>query len=102
MATIMLSDGTTLSNLEVNGDNFISHTEITESIFLNKLSPVSIDTDNEHIIHPHMDLVQIIQVGHDWWFVLRDITDAELAQTKLRSDIDFLAMMTDVDLEDFE
>ena len=100
MATIVLSDGTTLSNLVVNGDNFISTDALTEDIFVNNMSPVTIDTDNEHMIHDHMDLVQLVQNGQEWWFVLRDITDAELAQAKLRGDIDFIAMMSDIDLEE--
>lgn len=100
MATIVLADNTTLSNLAVNGDNFISSSRITEDTFINNLSPVTIDTDNEHAVHPHMELVQLTRVGNEWWFVLRDITEFELEQTKLRGDIDFIAMMTDIDLED--
>lgn len=100
MATIVLADNTTLSNLTVNGDNFISSSRITEDVFINNLSPVTIDTDTEHAVHPHMELVQLTRVGNEWWFVLRDITEFELEQTKLRGDIDFIAMMTDIDLED--
>ena len=101
MATIVLADGTTLSNLTVNGDNFISNTELTEDIFENNMSPVTIDTDDEHTIHDHMDLVQIVHwKENEWWFVLRDLTKAELDQAKIRGDIDFIAMMSDIDLED--
>ena len=99
MATIQLADGTMLSNLTVNGDNFISETRITEDIFINNLSPVIIDMDDSHTTHDHMELVQITQMFNQWWFVLRDITDAELDQAKLRGDIDFLAMMTEIDLD---
>lgn len=32
------------------------------------------------------------------WFVLRDITHKELEQAKIKSDIEYLAMMCEVDL----
>lgn len=32
------------------------------------------------------------------WFVLRDMTPKELEQAKIKSDIEYLAMMCDVDL----
>ena len=103
MATIVLADGTTLSNLTVNGDNFISNVELTEDIFENNMSPVTIDTDDEHMIHDHMDLVQIVHwKENEWWFVLRDLTQQELNDAKTRADIDFIAMMTDVDLPEEE
>lgn len=100
-ATIILADGTRLENLTVNGDNFISETELTEDVFLNNLDGVVIDTENGRETHAHMELVQIITFQGAWWFVLRDITEAELANAKIRSDIDYIAMMTDVELEEF-
>lgn len=102
MATIVLSDGTTLSNLEVNGDNFIADYSISDDVFINNMSPVTIDSDNEHAIHDHMDLVQLIRKNNQYWFILRDISEDELKQIKLRGDVDFIAMMSDIDLDDVE
>lgn len=103
MASITLSDGTIIDNLTVNGDNFISTIELTPEMFFNKLSPVTIETEElGSVIHEHMDLVQITHPDDNWWFVLRDLTDFELQQIKIRSDVDFIAMMTDVDLDDME
>lgn len=34
----------------------------------------------------------------EYWIVLRDITDSERAAVKLRSDVEYLAMMTGVEL----
>jgi hypothetical protein len=45
-----------------------------------------------------MDLVQVTTVDKKSWFVLRDIPQKELEQTKLKSDLEYLAMMCDVEL----
>ena len=50
-------------------------------------------------IHQQMALVQ--NVRHEdgrYWFILRDVTAEELASAKLRSDIDFIVMMADIEL----
>ena len=99
MATVILADETRLADLELNGDNFISEEELTEDMFENNLSPVIIDTEDGRTTHQHMALVQITHPDGRWWFVLRDITDAELREAKIRGDIDYIAMMTDVELE---
>ena len=39
---ITLSDGTKLENLGMNGNNFISETEVTEDMFTNAKEKVSI------------------------------------------------------------
>ena len=49
-------------------------------------------------IHENMDLVQISEVNGEYWFVLRDLSPQELAEIKLRSDIEYLAMMAGIEL----
>ena len=93
--TIALSNGTELTGLELNGNNYISKEALTEETFNDGLSPVAINGE----VHAQMALVQCIQ--HEdgrTWFILRDVTAEEAAQAKLRADIDFLALMTNVEL----
>lgn len=45
-----------------------------------------------------MELVQITPVGDEYWFVLRDLTAAELKQIKMQSDIEYVAMMAGVEI----
>ena len=45
-----------------------------------------------------MELVQVTVVDDRYWFVLRDLTTAELEQEKMKSDIEYIAMMCDVEL----
>ena len=100
MFRIVLTDGTTLNNLTKNGDNFIANYNITSDIFDNNLSPVTIFEDGLPEEHAHMELVQLIEFENAMWFVLRDLTDRELKDLKFRADIDYIAMMTDVDIEE--
>ena len=93
--TIALSNGTELKNLELNGNNFITQEQISEETFEDGLSPVVINGEE----HEQMALVRVVR--HEdgrYWFILRDVTAEEIAQAKLRADIDFLALMTDVEL----
>ena len=109
--TITLADGTQLEGLELNGNNFVSDEEVTEATFAGKLSKVTITGDAEAdevgLIgeHHNMELVQIAhytQAVHGckdgYYFILRDIPTSELEALKNRGDIDYIAMMTGVEL----
>lgn len=95
---VTLADGTILDNLSMNGNNFISEETIDATVFDGTCSPIIINDGTSDEIHEHMDLVQIMDVGGKSWFVLRDIPQKELEQVKLKSDIEYLAMMCDVEL----
>lgn len=96
--TITLEDGTIIDNLGLNGNNFISKTEIIPEIFERNLGVVYINDGEINEEHKNMDLVQITRMGEEWWFILRDIPENEIENAKLRADVDFLAMMTDVEI----
>ena len=85
--------------------SFISNTEITENDFKGKLSKVIIKeiTDDGQTImqeYEHMELVQIVHYEDGYYFILRELSAAELKEIKMQSDIEYLAMMTDIDLEE--
>ena len=109
--TVTLADGTQLSGLELNGNNFVSKTEVTADTFKGKLGRVIIEGDAEAdeagLIgeHHNMELVQVThytQATHGladgWYFALREIPAAELEALRNRGDIDYIAMMTGVEL----
>ena len=109
--TITLSDGTKLSDIGLNGQNFHSTTEITPATFAGKLSRVIIEGDAEadeaSLIGEHRNM-ELVQIAHctekihgcpdGWYFVLRDIPAAEQEKLQTRGDIDYIAMMTGVTL----
>lgn len=101
---ITLSDGTQLKDLRLSGNNYISETEVTEDMFKGKLSKVIVegkedgqDVKNEY---EHMELVQIVHYEDGYYFVLRELSQQELRDEKIQSNLDYLAMMVDVDLEE--
>ena len=102
--TVKLADGTQLGGLELNGNNFISKAEVTPATFAGKLSKVTISGDAEAdeagLIgeHQNMELVQVKKYGAEYWFILRDMSASELERLKARGDIDYIAMMTGVQL----
>lgn len=99
--SVELSNGTIISNLGLNGNNFISDTKITAETFAGGLSEVYISGDKgtDYTIS-HAKLIQIIELDSKWWFILAETPAEELLFEKISSDIDYIAMMTDVVLEE--
>lgn len=96
--TILLSDGTEIGNLRLNGNNYISESIIVKERFNGNCSPVIINDGEHEELHENMELVQITNVDNNYWFILRDISSEELANIKIQSDIEYIAMMTGVEL----
>ena len=97
---ITLADGTALEGLTLNGNNYISDKKVTEDTFLNNLSTVTISDGEHEEVHENMELVQITKVGTAYWFVLRQLTAQEVADLKTQANIEYIAMMADIDLEE--
>ena len=103
---VTLADGTSITGLELNGNNFISKTEVTPEMFAGKLAHVTIEgpegADGAGLLgeHEHMELVrcQKDDALGGWAFVIRDIPAENLEKLKLRGDIAYVAMMAGVDL----
>lgn len=97
--SVILADGTTLTDLSLNGNNFISKVALNPSTFDGNCCPVVISDGEVSENHPNMALVQITTpVEGEYWFVLRDRTDEELKAIRDRSDVEYLAMMCDIEL----
>lgn len=50
--------------------------------------------------HQHMALVQCKKYGDEYWFVLRELSAEELTAAKNQANIEYIAMMADIDLEE--
>ena len=46
----------------------------------------------------HMELVQIVYYEDGYYFILRELSAQEMSFIKMQGDIEYLAMMVDVDL----
>lgn len=98
--TVTLADGTALEGLGLNGNNFISTRKLTDADFAGKLEHVTI-TDGETTTElTNVELVQCVQYGTEYWFVLRELSARELLDAKTIGDIEYIAMMAGINLEE--
>lgn len=95
---ITLSDGSVIENLRLNGNNFISEVPVSTELFMDNCSPIIISDGETARIHENMELVQITEMKDEYWFVLQDISEAEMEKIKMQSDIEYIAMMAGVEL----
>lgn len=101
---ITLADGTQLAGLGLNGNNFVTPVKVTKETFNGKLSRVIIEGDESEdgygLIgeHKNMELVQITPAaqGEGYWFVLRDLSEAELEKILVNSRLDYIEMMEEL------
>lgn len=77
MYTMILSDGTKLENLYLNGNNWISSAKLTDKDFEGKLNKVSVTDGEVTEEYKNQILVQITEVDGKYWFVLRGKTRQE-------------------------
>lgn len=96
--TLTFASGLVIEEARLNGNNFITRMEVSKDTFADICAPVIIDNGEVKETHPYMECVQVTKNADEYWFVLRDITDSERAAVKLRSDVEYLAMMTGVEL----
>ncbi len=105
MYKITFSDGTVLGNLERNANNFISEQELSREYFAGKLEHVRIEYSGEGAEaddlsgeYGRMKLEYLKEQEGGTWFVLRELGREELAREQLRADVEYVAMMTGVEL----
>lgn len=97
MIDIYLQDGSILENLEVNGNCLVSKENIDDSKLTDEMLSKIIINEQEF---KNITLVRK-WVDNDGkiWIALRQKTDDEVWKEKYGSNIDYIAMMTDVDIE---
>lgn len=105
-AKIKLSDGTVLGPFEINGTCYMTKQQYSKEFFEGKLSPVTIteimsDGQEYPMNHPHMEFSNCMPYDEDgnYLLVIYDIPKEEIERRRMESNIEFLAMMTDVSLD---
>jgi len=87
MYTIKLYDGTILTNLILNGNNFISDKIIPDDIFTDNLNEVEIsDGENTHIYNDMMLAANRVIDGKSW-FILAEKTPEQKEKEELENNI---------------
>ena len=82
--TITLANGKSITELTLNGNNFISKTPIDKAVFDDGLGKVIFKTDTVTEVKYNMKLVQLIEYSNEWWFILSELTSAELREQELQ------------------
>lgn len=87
MATITLSDGTVLNDLELSGNTYVYNGTLTASDFDGKLSTVTFtDGEDSYTLHD-CALYLCRQVDNTTWIVIGEKT-AAMKQNELNTDIE--------------
>ena len=89
MYSIKLSDGTVISNLGLNGNNFIPEATMDKTVFENNLDKVIITDDNGKEEERFNQRVQFAKIGDKDTFIL-------LCKTKEEELLELLADLTEV------
>lgn len=93
--TILLADGTEISNIKVNGDNLISETDIKEHLTPSNLVNVKFDGADLGT----MKLAGYVEYPDGYHFVLLEKKQSELEIEKLSAKLEYVAIMTDVEVD---
>lgn len=69
-------------------------------MFDGKLSKITATDGDSTLEWNNAELVQITHPDSRWWFVLRELSSEELFRATTKAKLDYLALVTDTDLED--
>ena len=99
MYRLILADGTEIKNLTKNGDNYISDKKIDGNLFRGNLSTLTITDGEETITMENAELIQQVEFDGKFWICFRELSERELKDIDMEAKIEYLAMMTDVDID---
>ena len=86
MYTITLADGRTISNLELNGNNYVSEVQVDEHIFEHNLSKVKISDGESDVTYTDLMFVQQMEIDDKFYLAFRTKSNSEkLAETIIKN-----------------
>lgn len=97
MNRLILSDGTELTNFTLNGTMLEFDSVIDKSVFEGKLKNVQVVTEEQTLVYQNAYLVT--WDNQPTWIAFAEKSELELLQEKLLAKVDYLAMMTDTEME---
>lgn len=95
-ALIIFADGTELA-VEKNGDCYIT---ANKPAFPADLSTVTVESEDGNREYHDAILVECASIDGRYWFAFMELSDADRATRQMQANIEYIAMMTDVDLEE--
>lgn len=89
MYTIKFADGTMLTNIGLNGNNYISQEKLTEDLFSDSnLKKVIINDGEREETLEDVFLIQLKQYGSEYWFILAEKTPEQKERESLLAEIE--------------
>lgn len=104
MYSIRLPDGTMIEGLKASGNYFVSESPVTDKLKgkLNGVTIKCIEAEEYSMIEPgeheHMKLAHEMMMDGKYMFLLLDVSAEEIEKARLEANIEYLAMMTEVEL----
>ena len=96
MIKIILNNGNEINNLTLNGNNYISNNVLSDDIFTDGLSIVTVINGNISTEYKNMKLIQNIVLDNKSWFILAEKTEEEILKERLKSTEDALMILMDL------
>ena len=89
--SITLADGSMLTNLTLNGTNYVSKNPVDSSIFENNCSVVKIeDSEGDSKTYYNMELVQIMLTHGEYFIILREISESEIQAKRIAASLNYI------------
>lgn len=93
----------TVANLSLNGTNYVSETKVDTTAWPPVFALTA--TDNDGNVAEHIDHAKLIQQeqyawdGGKWYLAFAPVSPQEIENARLQSQLDYLALMADIDLD---
>ena len=97
--TITLGNGTVLEELRLNGNNYISKTELTAEMFTSEaLAEVTIDDGEIVKVIEDAVLIQAIQCMGEYWFIIAEKSAEQKEKEALQAKANRAEAVTDYNI----
>ena len=82
---------------EVNGSSLITD---SRPDFPSDLSSVTVTGTDGERIYRDAEIIECASVDNRYWFSFREVPETERATRQMQANIEYIAMMTDINLEE--
>ena len=85
----------------MNGNNYVSEEKVDESVFVDNCTPlvISCDDGSEEILEHGVFEQHMEWPDGTWYLTFREKTPDEIRADRMQSQIDYIAMISDIDAE---
>ena len=82
---------------EKNGNSLITDSRPDFPLDLSSVTVVGAGTE---CIYNHAEVIECVSIDERFWFAFREIPESERAARQMQANIEYIAMMAEIDLEE--